>query len=143
VKTWVLVLVGALLVAAVPTAAILLTHDDTSSTRDDHAQHARPFGPGHGMGRGHGTGRGHAFGPMGGGPGGQHLRQQLRRQLRQWQQLTPEQRAKKLAALARRRATALDTWAKCLNSAKDPRSCPAPRGLGPGASALSPLRPRG
>jgi len=133
----VLVVVGALLVGAVPTAAILLTSDDRSSTRSDHASHARAFP--HERGHGHG----HAFGALPRGPQQQHLRQQLRRQLRQWQQLTPEQRAKRLATLAQRRATALDTWAKCLNSAKDPRSCPPPRGLGPAGPALSPPRRRG
>jgi hypothetical protein len=136
-KIWVLAAIGALLIGGLPTAAILLASDDTSSTRADPGHHARAFARDHGKGPHAGMRRGHGLGPLRGGPGGAHLRQQLKRQLQQWQQLTPDQRSKKLADLARRRATALDTWAKCLNSAKDPRSCPVPRGLGAGASAFS------
>jgi hypothetical protein len=143
VRIWVAVVAAALLVGAVPTAAILLASHDSSSA----AQHAghRPPWAGHGVAKGHDRGRsGPAPGWHGRGPGSwhQHGHRQWHRQWhREWLQLTPEQRAKRMATLARRHAKQLEKWADCVDRTDDPASCPRPVPPGLAKKGLSP-RPR-
>ena len=133
-RTWILVVVGALLIAAVPTTALLLAahhSTETSASRVSPGHgHGHAFGHGHGLGRLNGFGPGRGAGPFG--APGSGMRPRLRQHFtQQWQDLTPEQRAKKLAALARQRAGALQAWADCLTKSKTPSSCrpPVPPGL--------------
>jgi hypothetical protein len=128
-RTWILVVVGALLVAAVPTTALLLASHE--STQTSASQVSPSHGHGHAFGHGQGLGRHKGVGPRrGGGPfgaPGPGMRPQLRHHLmQQWQDLTPAQRAQKLAALARQRASALQAWADCLTKSKTPASCRPP-----------------
>jgi hypothetical protein len=125
-RIWVLAAIGALLVGGLPTAAILLAGDDTSASTHhfERTAHGQPWP--HGQGPGHRKQKpGKAWKPgnpgqpfPGGGPG--------RQRLRLWQSLTPQQRATKVAQLARRHAAALDKWAACLQRRHNLRSCPRP-----------------
>ena len=133
-KAWILVVVGALLIAAVPTTALLLaSHESTQTSASPVSPgrgHGHAFGHVQGPGRRNGIGPGRGTGPFV--PPGFAMRPKLRQHfMRQWQGLTPEQRAKKLAAVARQRAGALQAWADCLAKSKTPAACrpPVPPGL--------------
>ena len=151
--------VGALLIGGLPTAAILLASDETSS---DSSAHAKAWHHGNGQGHGHAYGHDKANGkdkhgkqkgnprhgrgapPWALGPG---QRQgpgagQLRRWQQQWQGLTPEQRAKKMAALAKQHADQMQSWATCVATSNTPAKCkrPLPPGL---AKRVSPPPPQG
>ena len=134
-KTWILVVVGALLIAAVPTTALLLaSHESTQTSVRMAAGHGNGHGHGHAFGRHQYRGHVGRRGPFADFPG-QGMRPRLRQQLQQWHSLTPQQRARKLSALARQRADALQAWADCLAKATTPASCRPP--LPPGLSGFS------
>ena len=123
--------VGVLLVAGPPVLALVQATDDigASRSRSAPAQPTARNGPdqGHHQGKDHGQGwrAHHRDGPP---PWASHPRGP-RAQLGSWHDLTPKQRARKMARLAQRHATAMRKWAACMQAGKTDCVRPLPPGL--------------
>ena len=124
-RTWLVaaVAVVVLLVAGPPVLALVLASDDIG------AQHTRPVpaqpvvekGPDQGPGwRTH-----HRDGPP---PWASHPRGP-QAEVPGWHDLTPTQRAQKMARLAQRHATAMRKWAGCVRAGRTDCERPLPPGL--------------
>ena len=119
------VAVALLLVAGPPVLALVLASDDIGAHA--HRAGARPDrreeepGPGQGQGwRTH-----HRDGPP---PWASHPRGP-QAQVPGWHDLTPQQRARKMARLAQRHAAAMRKWAACVRAGRTDCVRPLPPGL--------------
>ena len=119
--------VGVLLVAGPPVLALVQATDDigASRTRSAPAQPVVRNEPEQGQDQGQGWRRHHRNGPP---PWASHPRGP-RAQLGSWHDLTPKQRARKMARLAQRHATAMRRWAACMQAGGTDCVRPLPPGL--------------
>jgi len=130
-RTWLVaaVAVGVLLVAGPPVLALVQATDDIGARHTGSAT-AQPVvrdGPEQSQGKGDGQGwrRHHRDAPP---PWASHPRGP-RAQAPVWHDLTPKQRAGKMARLAQRHATAMRKWAACVRAGRTDCERPLPPGL--------------
>ena len=123
------VAVGVLLVAGPPVLALVQATDEIGAARTGSApaQPAVRNAPEHGQDQGQGPGwrRHHRDGPP---PWASHPRGP-QAQVGSWHDLTPKQRARKMARLAQRHATAMRQWAACVRAGRTDCVRPLPPGL--------------
>lgn len=119
--------VGVLLVAGPPVLALVQATDDIGSTGSAPAQPVVRHGPERGQDQGHGQGwrTHHRDGPP---PWASHPRGP-QAQVGSWHDLTPKQRARKMARLAQRHTTAMRKWASCVHAGRTDCLRPLPPGL--------------
>ena len=125
------VAVGVLLVAGPPVLALVQATDDIGATPTGSAS-AQPVvrnGPEQRQDQGQEQGQGwrthHRDGPP---PWASHPRGP-QAQVGDWHDLTPKQRARKMARLAQRHATAMRKWAACVKAGRTDCERPLPPGL--------------
>jgi hypothetical protein len=132
-RTWLVaaVAVGVLLVAGPPVLALVQATDEIGATRTGSAP-AQPVlrdGQEHGQDQEQDQGQGwrkhHRDGPP---PWASHPRGP-QAQVGGWHDLTPKQRALKMARLAQRHATAMRKWAACRQAGRTDCVRPLPPGL--------------
>jgi hypothetical protein len=128
-RTWLVaaVAVSVLLVAGPPVLALVQATDDIGArhTGSAPAQPVARDGPGEGQADGQGWRRHHRNGPP---PWASHPRGP-QAQVPGWHDLTPRQRAQKMARLAQRHATAMRKWAACVRAGRTDCVRPLPPGL--------------
>ena len=134
-KGWslvVLVAVGVLVIAGLPTLALTLASNESSSNvttktagqgRNDHAKGHGPDKADKGDAKKHPGVRGQQ------GPPKQHRHGWAKpKDISKWQQLSPVQKSQLMARLAREHARGMTQWAKCVQDGGDDCTKPVPPG---------------